>query len=286
MSGPRQETTTQSSFPNLRILPVNMLLPHEEHDAQRAAPLIARLEKATHWLNPPIASPITNANQYVILDGANRHYSLSSLGYRHILVQVVDYDSPVVSLETWHHAVRGLTIAQFLPEIHNVDGITTEETSLLNARAALAARHVLGYVVLRDERVFVLHQLDYSVTRTSMLRRVVNAYKAHGQINRITHDEIRDVRANYPDVIGIVVFPRYEPAEIMVAARDKDLLPPGITRHIIYGRALRLNYPLEMLKYDNMSLEDKNRELESWVQTRLTAKAIRFYAEPTFVFDE
>ncbi len=82
------------------------------------------------------------------------------------------------------------------------------------------------------------------------------------------------------------MFPRYDPAEIMVAARDSELLPPGITRHIISGRALRLNYPLQELRYANVSLEEKNRQLKAWIQERLYAKRIRYYAEPTFVFDE
>lgn len=286
MSGPRRETITQSSFPDLRILPVDVLLPHEEHDAQRSAPLIDRIRTATHWLNPPIVAPIEHGYSFVILDGANRHYSLQALGYQHILVQVVDYDSDAVTLETWHHAVRGLTVAQFLPPIHAIQGVSTRETSILDARAALASREILGYVALRDGRVFSMLQNDPCVTRTTMLRRVVDVYKHRGQLSRITHDEIQTAREMYPDLIGIVVFPHYEPAEIMVAARDRDLLPPGITRHIIAGRALRLNYPMDQLCSPGLSLEEKNDQLRQWVQARLSAKHIRFYAESTFLFDE
>lgn len=286
MSGPRRETITQSSFPNLQILPIEVLLPHEEHDTQRSEPLIERLRTATHWLNPPIVAPIEHSYTFVILDGANRHYSLQALGYQHILVQVVDYDSDAVTLETWHHAVRGLTLAQFLPPIHAIQGVSARETSILDARAALAAREILGYVALRDGRVFSLLQDDTAVTRTTMLRRVVDVYKHRGQLSRITHDEIQTAREMYPDLIGIVVFPHYEPAEIMVAARDCDLLPPGITRHIIAGRALRLNYPMEELHSQGLSLEEKNARLKRWVQARLSAKHIRYYAESTFLFDE
>ncbi len=286
MSGPRHETITQSSFPDLRILPVEDLLPHEEHDAQRSAPLIERLRQATHWLNPPLAAPIVHSGQYVVLDGANRHYSLSALGYRHILVQVVDYESDAVTLQTWHHAVRDIEIADFLPALFAVDGVQAEETSLLNARAGLASRKLLGYVVMRDARVFALRQQDTARTRTTLLRQVVDSYRYTGKISRITHDEFAGIQQNYPDVLALVVFPHYEPAEIMVAARDGDLLPPGITRHIIAGRALRLNYPMDDLRYDNLSLQEKNERLRCWIQARLATKQVRYYAEPTFVFDE
>lgn len=286
MSGPRRETITQSSFPNLQILPVEELLPHEEHDTQRSAPLIERLRQATHWLNPPIAAPIANSGQYVVLDGANRHYCLLALGYRHILVQVVEYESKAVTLQTWHHAVRAVQVADFLPALFAVAGVQAQETTLLNARAGLASRKLLGYVVMRDTRVFALSQQDMSRTRTTLLRQVVNTYRHTAKVSRITHDEFAGIQENYPDVLALVVFPHYEPAEITVAARDGDLLPPGITRHIIAGRALRLNYPLDDLRYDNLSLKEKNDRLHQWIQTRLGAKSVRYYAEPTFVFDE
>jgi hypothetical protein len=286
MSGPRREHITQASFPDLRIMPVDLLLPHEEHDLQRAEPLIERIRTATHWLNPPVVAPINGSRHFVVLDGANRHYALQALGYAHILVQVVEYDSEAVILETWHHAVRDLAITDFLPPIHAIDGVSVHETSQLDARAALASRDVLCYTVLRDGRVFSLHLDAAQPSRTTMLRRLVNVYKHQGRLNRITHDEIGTAREMYPDLLGIVVFPRYEPAEIMVAARDADLLPPGITRHIIYGRALRLNYPLAELRHPRLPLEEKNARLHEWVRQRLSAKHIRFYAEPTFLFDE
>ncbi|MBN2469194.1 MAG: hypothetical protein JXN59_00615 [Anaerolineae bacterium] len=286
MSGPRHETITQSSFPDLRILAVEDLLPHEEHDIQRSAPLIARLKQATHWLNPPIAAPIASSGQFVVLDGANRHYCLAALGYQHILVQVVDYESAAVTLQTWHHAVRGIEIVDFLPPLFAVEGVQVQETSLLNARAGLASRKLLGYIVMRDTRVFSLRQQDMTVSRTTLLRKLVDTYRFTGKVSRITHDEFAGIQQNYPDVLALVVFPRYEPAEIMVAARDGDLLPPGITRHIIAGRALRLNYPMADLQYDNLSLQEKNDRLQHWIQERLAAKNVRYYAEPTFVFDE
>ncbi|GAB4574004.1 MAG: hypothetical protein Kow0077_18370 [Anaerolineae bacterium] len=286
MSGPRRETVNQAAIPDLRIVETRDLLPHEEHDAQRSGPLLERLRTADTWLNPPIVAPIHDTGKYVVLDGANRHHCLSALGYPHILVQVVNYDSDAVILETWHHAVRALDIAQFLPKLYEVEGVEVGESSLLNARAGLASRELLGYVIMRDRRVFTFRQVNPAVSRTTLLRRVVDTYRNRAQISRIAHEEFGQVEQNYPDVLALVVFPHYQPAEIMVAARDGDLLPPGITRHIIHGRALRLNYPLEQLKYDTISLEEKNRALQDWVRERLVAKRVRFYAEPTVVFDE
>src|SRR2546423_14572323 len=86
-------------IPDLRIVPINSLVPHEEHDAQRAEPLIQRIREAGTWLNPPIVAPMDD-QRFVILDGANRHYALSALDYDYILVQVVDYESDAVQVGT------------------------------------------------------------------------------------------------------------------------------------------------------------------------------------------
>ncbi len=287
MPGVRHEVPPQSSFPDLRILPLDALLPHEEHDVQRAEPLLEQIGQAETWLNPPIVAPIEHSDHYVVLDGANRHYTLRHLGFKYILAQVVAYDSADVRLETWHHAVRRLPSDALLEIIGHLDCVTMAHTDLLSARAALAAREIVMYVVVARDHVYALHPAPgQTCSRTASLRSVVNAYQPHGLISRITSDEIESVRALYPDVGGIVVFPHYEPAEIMVAARDGDLLPPGISRHIVHGRALRLHYPISELKDDGVSLEEKNAHLKQWIQERLAAKRIRFYAEPTFLFDE
>ncbi len=87
--------------PELRIIPTEALRPHEEHDNQRSVPLAERLSQETHMINPPVVAPMDDG--YVILDGANRFHAFTHLGYPHILVQIVDYESEWVELDTWHH---------------------------------------------------------------------------------------------------------------------------------------------------------------------------------------
>ena len=44
--------------PDLRILPIDVLVEHEYNDAQRTAPLAKRLEAEGLLKNPPIATPL------------------------------------------------------------------------------------------------------------------------------------------------------------------------------------------------------------------------------------
>ncbi|MBE2192825.1 MAG: hypothetical protein IAE83_01485 [Anaerolinea sp.] len=280
------ESSTREIMPNLQIVRVDQLLPHETHDNQRSTPLIKRIQESGIWLNPPVVAPMDN-ERYVILDGANRHFCLLSLGYPYILVQVVDYESESVKLETWHHVVSGLSWFEFLRNLREIPALKMEGMDLLSARAKLAQREALAYTVLSDNRAYALSaDANTLAERNHVLNRIVDTYKMSGTLNRINTDSLSVARRLYPNAVAIIVFPRYEPPEIMVAARDRAYLPPGISRHIILGRAMRLNYPLAALSENGETLTQKNEALQKWIQQRMADKRVRFYAEPTYLFDE
>src|SRR5579859_1427896 len=90
---PSQSTET----PDLRILPIELLIEHEYNDAQRTGPLAKRLEAEGLLKNPPIVAPLDDDPRFVVLDGANRTTALNALGYQHCLVQVVKYEDPPVT---------------------------------------------------------------------------------------------------------------------------------------------------------------------------------------------
>src|SRR5215475_14521965 len=142
-------------LPDLRIVPLDSLVPHEEHDAQRSDPLIERIRAAGTWLNPPVVAPMGDG-RFVILDGANRHYALGALGYQYILVQVVNYETNEVELGTWQHIISGMTPFEFLRHVREIPNLAVECRDLLSARAALARREVLAYAVLQDESAYTL----------------------------------------------------------------------------------------------------------------------------------
>lgn len=55
---------------------------------------------------------------------------------------------------------------------------------------------------------------------------------------------------------------------------------------MIQWRALRVNIPIELCIDATRSLENKNAWLQDWLQGRLTTRQVRFYEEPTVMFDE
>ena len=283
--------------PDLRIMPLDLLVEHEYNDAQRTAPLAKRLEAEGLLKNPPIAAPLGGHTRsapptgdgdprYAVLDGANRTTALMSLGYKHCLVQLVRYEPPHVTLSTWHHLVTGIDLNKFSAELDALEGLDFHETDLLHARAGLARRDFISYTIRGDGKVFAAHCGDNSIhAKNALLNAMVDTYKEKGGLFRATTDNLEEARRLYPNLTGLVIFPNYEPVEVMALARDGELMPTGLTRHLIQGRALRVNYPLSELKSDD-SLEAKNARLAEWLKTKMATKEVRYYAEATYLFDE
>ena len=277
--------------PDLRILPLDLFVEHEYNDAQRTAPLARRLESEGLLKNPPIVTPLEAGDpRFVVLDGANRTTALQSLGYPHCLAQVVQYEPPQVTLSTWHHLVTGVDVHSFAAQLDALDGLDFKEIDLLHGRAGLARRELIAYVVRTDGKVFAaavskgkggatLHE------KNAQLNAMVDTYKERSSLLRTSTDNLDDARRLYPNLTALVVFPNYEPSEVMALARDGELLPTGLTRHLIQGRALRINCPLSELK-SNASLEEKNVHLSEWLRQKMSSKEVRYYAEATYLFDE
>lgn len=288
------DTPPLPETPDLRIVSLEAIREHEYNDDQRTAPLVRRLQAEGLLKNPALVAPLDAApstvppeqRRYVVLDGANRCTALEQLGYLHVLVQVVPYAPPQVTLSTWHHAVTGLDVDSLARSLYAIDGLDIHLTDALSARADLARREALAYVMLADGRVLTARAKIHSLhVQNRLLNALVDTYRRRGGLYRTVAADIRDLRGLYTDLTALVVFPNYEPAEVLALARDGELLPPGLTRHLIQGRVLRTNYPLSELRSAD-DLEVKNARLQAWLQAKLAEREVRFYGEATFLFDE
>jgi len=83
-----------------------------------------------------------------------------------------------------------------------------------------------------------------------------------------------------------VIFPRFDPAEVIDLASAGEYLPAGVTRHLIRWRALRVNVSVAVCEDAGKSVDEKNAWLASWTSERLARREVRFYEEPTVLYDE
>jgi L-serine kinase (ATP) / ParB family transcriptional regulator, heme-responsive regulator len=279
-----------SHQPDLRFVPSDSVVPHEQHDIQRLEPLVRRIRESSVLKNPPIVTPLPGNGaagpRYVVLDGANRCHAARSAGLPHIVVQVVPYEGSGVELSTWNHALAGVTAANLGPALDGIAGLVRRVSSILTARAQIARREALAWITVESGELTTLHGGGDLHERNVMLNQVVDTYAKLGPFYRVTGDSLAEARSRYPDAAALVVFPHFEPAEILELATSGDRLPAGITRHLIRWRALRLNIPIERMADSRHSLDEKNRWLQDWLREKVTQRQVRFYEEPTVLFDE
>ncbi len=269
---------TNAPTPDLRIVPIDNVHPHEEHDSQRSVPLIEQLKQAEFITNPPIVAPIEDSEHYVILDGANRCHSFQHLGYPHILVQVISYDSGYVELDNWHHVIGSWKADEFLHSLHGLSDI--EVVDGYNA-------HAIAHIYFKDGHTIALRANVKNIhERNEILCALVHIYQQNAKLHRTAVNDPQDNWSLFPDGIAMVVFPHYQPSDIIAASRYKAYLPAGVSRHIVHGRALSVNYPLELLRDEHTSLEEKNEALKSWIQNKMANRQVRYYAEATYQFGE
>ncbi len=121
--------------------------------------------------------------------------------------------------------------------------------------------------------------------RVEGLNRIVGAVLPQARIERTNARSLAELAGAFPEAAGLIVFLTFEVTDVVEAVADDLLLPAGLTRFIVSPRALRVNYPLEALTRPE-SLEGKAEALYAWIQDRLAARKIRYYAEATYLFDE
>jgi hypothetical protein len=273
------------SLPNLKILPIDTLILHEDHDDQRAAPLVEKLREAGILRNPPIVMPLADGTaRYMVLDGANRVTSLREMEFPHIVAQVVEADNPYVNLQTWNHVVWGMSPKALISRIRKIKGL---EVIKVNTQKSLdAPKYVPVHIRLPERKLYLLAETPSELERhIDTLHQIVNTYKTRASLDRTSQTLIDSFKSIYSDLTALVIFPSFKIKTVLKLAAQKIVLPTGITRFTVSPRALHLNYPLHELS-SGKPIEYKEEYLKEWMEERVKKKGVRLYSEATFLFDE
>jgi hypothetical protein len=287
------------SGPELKIVPVKDIVIHEHFDKTRSPRLAKIIAEAGVLQDPPIVARL-GGGKYVHLDGANRITVFREEGLlncQHILVQIVDYSDPAsVNLDTWCHLTRQ-SKDSFLSQLQS-KGLEPLPMDCDAARDLIEEGENLCCLFFRNGDAFGMKSGGDLESRVKLMNQVVSTYE--GRIVRDSLEtekggwekQISDLFEKHEDCNIIVAFPKFTPKQVMqIAARLATVeerenavkIPSGITRHIVVeGRALRINFPLSVLKAEGMSLETKNELLKEF----LRKKKPRRYDEPTLMYDE
>ncbi len=280
--------------PLLLIVAEDSVLLHEEYDEGRADRLAAQIRKDGMLKDPPIVGRLPQVSQLIELDGTNRLVALRRMGLDCALVQVVDYLDPALRLSSWYHIVYGRELDALLVAVQGVPGVSLEHISRAAADAALAQRTIVGYLSPSGDpdHAYAISVAADLPGQAVALNAIVHLYKYAGgaPVRRISSEEAVSWPQHGPVGEGhaegiMVAFPTYTPHEVAEMALSCNLLPSGITRHLLPVRALGVCLPLDTLTRA-ASLDERNAILEQLIAERARAGRVRFYHEPTFVYDD
>jgi hypothetical protein len=269
----------------LRFVTAEDVLLHEESDPARVDRLRNTVVADGFLRNPPVAAR-TEDGRWVVLDGATRTTMLRQLGAEHILIQSVAYTEGEVEIGAWYHVLPDPAALEAEKFADKYRAELVAYPTVDEAHDALEAHSIVAALAHENGTVsgfkFPLSDLR---SPFSVLRALVNVYGGAGEIYRIVHDDLVDIVRREGSCPEVVMFPAFTPSEIIQAATEQDVLPAGITRHLISGRALNLNLQLDQI-LGQQTLQEKNAWLADWLTSRILNKKVRYYHEPVFVFDD
>ncbi len=271
---------SHGGFPDIRIVPVSDLLLHEEVDLERVARLLDRLSADGILKNPPIVASLPGSDRFLLLDGANRVSAIENLDIPHLLVQVESFEDPALEVRHWNHVVRDIEARELADYARSAAGIELVDD------APEGDPYYLGSIVAKDGKALHMRAPGSMKDRVRHLRAMVAVYYSReARMDRINHADMASVKAQHPHFGAVMIFPDFSKDAVRAVAEAGDRLPSGMTRILVPRRVLGFNMRLPLLK-SNLPLEEKRRWLADQVQHKVSEHKVRYYQEPTFVFDD
>jgi hypothetical protein len=268
-------------LPELGIVSIDDVVFHEDPNRERVTDLVERLGADGVLRNPPIVARWDGSARLLLLDGANRITALRTLDFPHVLVQLIAYEDPGLSLSNWHHAIEYLPAEQLVDHAAALPDVTVESVR----ECPPADPGYLCCLTFPDGSKVVLRGTANLIGKVNQLRDFTGLYHSKATMDRVSYTNLDHLRRNYRNLTALVTFPPFTKQDLAEIAQAEVLLPSGVTRVLLPKRALRFNLQLDLLRA-KLTTEEKNLWLRETIQQKIADKCIRFYREPTFFFDE
>ncbi len=274
-------------LPALRVIDRDSLLLHEEPDEERWKPLETRIQSDGLLKHPPIAARDHDSATHILLDGVNRVQAMKRLGARWLLVQEVDLEDDALVLSTWHHVMEGLAGEAVVRNIGVGAQVSKVEARFTDAGDFIPvfAGDTECLLVLGDRSVYAVHAAEDPGRRLEIVTLVVDVVHEAKNRDRVSYTNMADLAKHYRGFSGLVCYKDFTKAEVLALSLEGRKFPSGVTRFSIPKRALYFDMPFSFLASGG-SVEAKQAELDGIIQAKIREKKIRFYVEPTFIFDD
>jgi hypothetical protein len=274
-------------LPALRVIDMDSLILHEQPDEERWKPLEERIRTDGLLKHPPIAARDHGSATHILLDGVNRVEAITRLGARRLLVQEVGLEDDRLVLSTWHHVLEGLAGETVVERIGAGARISKVEGRFTAAGDFVPDfdRDTECLLVLRDRSVYAIHTTDDLRRRLEIVTRVAQVVHEARNRDRVSYTNMSDLAKHYRDFSALVCYKAFTKDEVLTLSLEGRKFPSGVTRFSIPKRALYFDLPFSFLEGEG-SAETKQAELDEIIRGKIRDKKIRFYVEPTFIFDD
>ncbi|MEM4245961.1 MAG: ParB N-terminal domain-containing protein [Candidatus Bathyarchaeia archaeon] len=243
----------------IAIAEASSLLPHEEVMPAEVSRLSKRIRDEGALHHPILA----DKGSYTVLDGMHRLEAVKRLGCRRILVCLMDYFNPTITVRVWYRCFKDVLPAALMKALETERGLKHTNRSLEEIRTSLGSS-TIDLAVLA-EKYYVLHSgrsLEYAI---DLVKRVEK--EAESPITYETEEEaIRGFREGRASAV-LCLRPILK-EEIVSFAKVGRLLPCKTTRHLVPARPIGIDVPLETLSDEKTPLASVNEELARSLERR------------------
>jgi hypothetical protein len=272
--------------PDLRIVATDSLQPHEQIDPSRFPALENSLKREGILKDPPVVLPLSEQpDRYIVLDGATRTTAFQSMKIPSILVQVVRPDIDRLKLLTWNQVLLDADEDSLLSALVQKNKIKLKPILPEDQPPGDFSEECIARLALNNGRMFWVSGWKIGLVESvSFLTKIMDICMELSQIERTDVEEISDLDEIYPNLSGLLILRSFRVEDVVTLAEAGKRIPAGLTRFVVYPRALRLNYPIDMLS-SSRSIEEKQEHLEEWINQRIRNRQVRYYAESTYLYD-
>ncbi len=259
---------------------------HEEIIEQSLERLVSRIQREKVLRNPIIV----DASSKTVIDGNHRVEALRRLGVKYAPVQLIEYNSPSITVGRWFRVFRfdnAVSLRKALERVLRSWGIF-EEVAVEEALERLEKR-TASMAMLTEEKGFIAKE---KVTKSLPIYRKAQPLEEELEAlgGRKTYEVESVALMMLENHTLIVALPPITKEEVVEASFWGELYPPKSTRHVVPLRVLGLNIPLQWLnmKEEAALLDMLRRHLERGRFKKMPPKTEidgRLYTERVVVFE-
>jgi len=276
----------------LEIVPVAVLLQHEQIIPHKAGRLTYEFKNLAHLQNPVIVD-----KNHVVLDGNHRTHVFKALNFRYIPVCKIDYLNDNTKLRCWFRLLGHIPNIDIIKNTFESSGCrihpVPDKSALMEA---LEANTNACGIQRKDDFLFIEFPecVSQDAVRTYDLLQQIQQKLISKEISldyipcNAVHSERFCQKLHTSE--AVVWTPRLTKKTVITSAKKKMMFAPKTTRHVIPARPLNVNIPGYWLK-ENVSLKEINQRFENFLHSKQVRRFGpgqvidgRYYEEELFVF--